>query len=43
MSRIPVKYADGWHLLSGDSRFRISDTTAATLMQEIYGEYENEE
>ncbi len=38
MNRIPVKYADGWFLLSGSDRFRISDATAETLMSEIYGD-----
>lgn len=37
MSRIPVRYADGWWLLSGDGRYSISDNTAQTLIEEIYG------
>jgi len=37
MSRIPVRYADGWFLLSGDGRYSISYNTAQTLIEEIYG------
>lgn len=36
MSQIPVKYADGWHLLSGDLRFPISDSTAEAIMSDLY-------
>ena len=36
MSRIPVRYADGWHLLSGDSRFPIPDSAAEAIISEMY-------
>jgi len=38
LSRIPVKYVDGWFLLSGEDRFRVSDETASELMLEAYGD-----
>jgi hypothetical protein len=38
ISRVPIRYSDGWQLLSGDGRFAISETTAAELMEAIYGE-----
>lgn len=37
MSRIPVKYPDGWHLLDGTQRFALPDGVAEDLMQDIYG------
>ena len=40
ISRVPIRYPDGWQLLSGDGRFAISETTAAELMEAIYGEEE---
>ena len=40
ISRVPIRYPDGWQLLSGDGRFAISESTAAELMEEIYGEEE---
>lgn len=41
MSQIPVRYADGWFLLSGSDRFPISQKVAETLMEEIYGDLFN--
>jgi hypothetical protein len=38
ISRVPIHYPDGWHLLSGDGRFAISSSTANELMEELYGE-----
>jgi hypothetical protein len=38
MSSLPLEYSDGWHLLSGLSRFPIPDSTANAIMSEIYGE-----
>lgn len=40
ISRIPIRYPDGWQLLSGGGRFAISESTAQELMNEIYGEEE---
>lgn len=40
VSRIPVRYSFGWHLLSGDGKYPISETTAETMMQEVYGDLE---
>lgn len=37
MSRIPVKYADGWCLLDGPGRYNISEHTATEMLYEIYG------
>ncbi len=38
INRVPVLYADGWHLLDGGKRFAISDNTAIDLQLEIYGD-----
>ena len=38
VSSIPVRYADGWHLLAGDSRFPISEVTAEAVMSDLYDE-----
>lgn len=38
IGRVPIRYPDGWQLLSGEGRFAISETTANELMEEIYGE-----
>jgi hypothetical protein len=38
LSQIPVFYADGWHLLSGNSRFTIPESTAQAVMVEVYGD-----
>lgn len=38
ISRIPIRYVDGWFLLDGGNRFAISETTANVLMEEIYGD-----
>jgi hypothetical protein len=38
MSRIPVRYQDGWHLLDGAKRFAVPDATAEDLMLDIYGQ-----
>lgn len=38
MNRIPVKYADGWHLLDGDFRVTISASLAEDIMHEMYDE-----
>jgi len=40
ISRVPIRYPDGWQLLSGNGRFAISESTARELMEEIYGEEE---
>jgi hypothetical protein len=37
MSRIPVRYYDGWYLLDGLNRYPVPDRTAEDLMEEIYG------
>jgi hypothetical protein len=42
ISRVPIRYPDGWQLLSGDGRFAISENTARELMEEIYGEESDE-
>jgi hypothetical protein len=42
ISRVPIRYPDGWQLLSGEGRFAISETTARELMEEIYGEESDE-
>jgi hypothetical protein len=36
VASIPVRYSDGWFLLSGDSRFAISETTAEAVISELY-------
>jgi hypothetical protein len=38
IARVPIRYPDGWHLLSGNIRSEISESTAIDLMAEIYGE-----
>lgn len=37
MSRLPVRYADGWFLLSGTERFSISEDTAQAVFEDVYG------
>ena len=36
VSSIPVRYSDGWHLLSGSQRFPISEATAEAVMSDLY-------
>lgn len=36
VSSIPVRYNDGWHLLSGSQRFPISEATAEAVMSDLY-------
>lgn len=36
IGQIPVRYADGWFLLSGSDRVRIPDSVATTVIDEIY-------
>ncbi len=36
VSSIPVRYSDGWHLLSGGQRFPISEATAEAVMADLY-------
>lgn len=36
ISRIPVKYADGWFLLDGVSKYEVPESVASDLMSEIY-------
>jgi hypothetical protein len=36
VASIPVRYSDGWFLLSGDSRFAISEATAEAVISELY-------
>jgi hypothetical protein len=38
ISRIPVKYEDGWYLLSATGKHGIPEPVAADLFIEIYGE-----
>jgi hypothetical protein len=40
ITQIPVRYSDGWYLLSALQRVAISDSLANELMFEIYG-FEN--
>lgn len=34
---VPVRYADGWHLLNGMERIRIPDRVAFSLIDNLYG------
>lgn len=36
ISRIPVKYADGWFLLDGLAKYEVPESVASDLMSEIY-------
>lgn len=36
VASIPVRYSDGWFLLSGDSRFPISENTAEAVISDLY-------
>jgi hypothetical protein len=36
ISRIPVKYPDGWFLLDGVSKYEVPESVASELMSEIY-------
>lgn len=36
VASIPVRYSDGWHLLSGSQRFPISEATAEAVMSDLY-------
>lgn len=38
LSRIPVRYPEGWYLLAGEQRFQLSDRLANEMMIEIYGD-----
>lgn len=38
IGRVPVRYPDGWQLLGAGSRWPISENTAISLLEEIYGE-----
>lgn len=42
VSRIPVRYSDGWYLLDGLKRYQIPDNVATDLMVEIYGEEDDQ-
>ena len=33
---IPVRYADGWYLLSGTERYLVADQTAEAIIEELY-------
>jgi hypothetical protein len=37
ITRIPVKYRDGWYLLSSDGKHEIPERTATVLFEDIYG------
>ena len=36
ISGIPVRYADGWYLLAGNSRFPIPEATAEAVISDLY-------
>jgi hypothetical protein len=36
ISRIPVKYPDGWFLLDGVAKYEVPESVASDLMSEIY-------
>ena len=36
VASIPVRYVDGWYLLSGNTRFPIADSTAEAIISELY-------
>jgi len=36
VASIPVRYSDGWFLLSGDSRYPISENTAEAVISDLY-------
>lgn len=36
VASIPIRYADGWFLLSGNARFPISETTAEAVISDLY-------
>jgi hypothetical protein len=38
LAHIPVRYPDGWYLLTGDKRVQIMTNTALEMMREIYGD-----
>lgn len=38
ISGIPVRYADGWYLLAGNSRFPIPEATAEAVISDLYDE-----
>lgn len=43
LSRIPVRYPDGWFLLAGNGRVPIGDKLALEMMFDIYGDEYNAE
>ena len=38
LSRIPVKYCDGWFLLTDVDRVPISENTAQAIFEDVYGD-----
>ena len=36
VASIPVRYADGWFLLAGNSRYPISENTAEAVISDLY-------
>jgi hypothetical protein len=36
VASIPVRYSDGWFLLSGNSRYPISENTAEAVISDLY-------
>jgi len=38
LSRIPVKYCDGWFLLTDVDRVPISENTAQAILEDVYGD-----
>lgn len=43
LSRVPVRYPDGWFLLAGANRYRVGDKLALEMMFDIYGDEYNAE